>query len=676
MITSNEIKNRLWAAANELRGSMDASRYKDYMLGLMFYKFLSDKTLATYRISTGYKDLSQEELIKRYEQDAKELGDDLFITAIQVPLGYYVKPEYLYQSWIKDIRNNEFEVQKVIDSLSYFERTIATGNDGSDFKGLFSSSTLNLSDSALGSNLNERSKNIRALIEIFSDLDMVSLQHGDVLGDAYEYLIGMFAMESGKKAGEFYTPKQVSEVIAQIVAKTKNIKSVYDPTVGSGSLLLTLKKHLPEKEQKLLHYYGQEKNTITYNLTRMNLLLHGVMPSMMTINNGDSLSIDWPEDPNHPNEGVLFDAVVMNPPYSINNWNKSDLKVSNPRFEIAGVLPPDSKADYAFLLHGFYHLQKDGTMGIVLPHGILFRGASEGEIRKRLLEKNHIDTIIGLPANLFTNTGIPVCVIILKKNRPLSEPVLFIDASKDFIKSGKQNMLQEKDIAKIVDTYVNREEIEGYSHLASREEIIDNDYNLNIPRYINSTDEEIPHDVDGHLFGGIPKSNIEKLKVLNAEVKEILYSALDEIRPGYFKLNKSTDELAKEIYNSKVIKEKSNVLKIEAEQFVSKYWNKLKTINSIDLINEIKEEMLISIKELLSSHKYIDTYNGYQLVAEIWNNNLNKDAEIIAKSNFYVAGKSREANYVSKGTGTKKRLEQDGWKGVLVPTESYYFIII
>ena len=232
----------------------------------------------------------------------------------------------------------------------------------------------------------------------------------------------------------------------------------------------------------------------------MNLLLHGVKPENMTIKNGDTLAEDWPEDPERPEEGILFDAVVMNPPYSAKNWNRAGIKVSDPRFQIAGVLPPESKGDFAFLLHGLFHLGTSGTMAIVLPHGVLFRGASEGEIRKRLLEKNYIDTIIGMPSNLFTNTGIPVVVIILKKNRRLEDPVLVIDASHNFVKIGKQNVLQEKDIAKIVDTYVNRLGEEGYSHLASRKEIIENEYNMNIPRYVSSIDNEIPHDVDAHLL--------------------------------------------------------------------------------------------------------------------------------------------------------------------------------
>ncbi|EGC3017859.1 type I restriction-modification system subunit M [Listeria monocytogenes] len=668
MITSEEIKRRLWDGANELRGSMDASRYKDYMLGLMFYKFLSDKTLEKYKSMADKGQLSEAELVEEYAKDRAYHGENLD-KMIQSVLGYFVLPEHLYQTWLKDIAIGEFEVQKVIDSLNNFERTIAVSGDSDDFQGLFSSSTIDLTDTALGSNLNERSKNIKALIELFQDLNMVALQKSDVLGDAYEYLIGQFAMESGKKAGEFYTPRQVSEVMAQIAAKTSNITSIYDPTVGSGSLLLTVKKHLKEDVQKDLNYYGQEKNTATYNLTRMNLLLHGVGPEKMTVKNGDTLSEDWPEDPSLPAEGVLFDAVVMNPPYSLANWNKSNLKVSDPRFEIAGVLPPDSKGDFAFLLHGLYHLGQTGTMAIVLPHGVLFRGGTEGEIRKRLLNKNYIDTIIGLPGNLFTNTGIPVCVLILKKNRAISDPVLVIDASRNFIKVGKQNELQEKDIARIVDTYVERAEKAGYSHLATREEIIENEYNMNIPRYVESIDEEIPHDVDAHLYGGIPQANIEELKTLQTTVKNVLDNALKPIRDGYVQLEKPMDELTNEVLTDKNISAKSDIIREKSEAFIELYWKKLHEINNIVDVNPLMEEMLVNIKELLSSFDGIDVYDGYQIIAEVWKNSLTHDAELIAGGGFYTIGRTREPNMVTKGSGNKKREEQDGWVGAIVPNE-------
>lgn len=668
MITSEEIKSRLWDGANELRGSMDASRYKDYMLGLMFYKFLSDKTLETFSIAAGVKTETVKDLVDEYIKAKEEYGEDLE-NMIKEVLGYYVSPEYLYQIWLRDIKEGNFEVQKVADSLNNFERSVVSSETSSDFKGLFANSTLDLTDTALGSNLNERSKNIKALILLFADLDMVKLQKGDILGDAYEYLIGQFAMESGKKAGEFYTPHRVSEVMGQIVAKTTDINSIYDPTVGSGSLLLTVKKHLNKDQQKDLLYYGQEKNTATYNLTRMNLLLHGVRPEKMTIKNGDTLSNDWPEDPKNPNEGVQFDAVVMNPPYSAKNWNKSELKVSDPRFEIAGALPPDSKGDYAFLLHGLYHLGTSGTMAIVLPHGVLFRGSSEGEIRKKLIDKNQIDAIIGLPSNLFTNTGIPVVIIILKKNRNIKDPVLMIDASNNFIKVGKQNVLQEKDIARIVDVYVNKEEIKGFSHLATRNEIIENEYNMNIPRYVESIEKDIPHDVDAHLHGGIPEENINDLKALKELTPEVIEQSGEKIRPGYIKLEKSIKEITDIVLNHENILSISNDIEVKITEYIAKYWNELKIITKETNLSELEEKMLNEIKQILSEFDHIDKYAGYQVIAEIWKNALTHDTEIIAIEGFYDAGRMREPNMVTKGKGKKKREEQDGWNGVIVPNE-------
>ena len=666
MITSEEIKARLWNGANELRGSMDASRYKDYMLGLMFYKFLSDQTLKTFATTAGIS--KEEDWFEEYKNAHQEYDTELE-KMIQDILGYFVRPEHLYQTWVQDMNAGNFEVQKVTDSLNQFERSIAVTNGSDDFKGLFSSSTLDLTDTALGSDLNERNKNIQALIRLFEDLDMVALQNGDVLGDAYEYLIGQFAIESGRKAGEFYTPHQVSEVMAQIVATNQNITSIYDPTVGSGSLLLTVKKHLSEELQKSLNYYGQEKNTATYNLTRMNLLLHGVRPEKMSIKNGDTLGQDWPEDPERPNEGVQFDAVVMNPPYSIKNWNRAGLKSSDPCFDIAGVLPPDSKGDFAFLLHGLYHLSTTGTMAIVLPHGVLFRGSAEGEIRKRLLEKNQIDAVIGLPSNLFTNTGIPVCVIILKKNRELNEPVLFIDASRNFIKVGKQNALQEKDIAKIVDVYKNRIEEKGYSHLASRQELIQNEFNMNIPRYVTALDEVIPHNVDAHLYGGIPADNLDSLVALHQTVPEILGKAVSEKRPGYFELIQPIEEFSEAVLSSETVKEEIVQAVTSVQEYIDEYWEKLRQLSPGLTSRQLKDEMLGDIKTRLSEFPQLELYDGYQIIAEIWTKYLSKDIEFIEQLGFYEAARTPEPNMIIKGTGKNKKKVQDGVKSIIIPIE-------
>src|SRR5699024_9394673 len=389
----------------------------------------------------------------------------------------------------------------------------------------------------------------------------------------------------------------------------------------------------------------------------------------MTVKNGDTLAQDWPEDPERPNEGVQFDAVVMNPPYSVKNWNQEGLKVTDPRFEIAGILPPDSKGDYAFLLHGLFHLGQEGTMAIVLPHGVLFRGGAEGEIRKRLLDKNHIDAVIGLPDKLFTNTGIPVTVIILKKNRALDAPVLMIDASKSFVKEGKQNVLQEKDIDKIVDTYIERTEEKGYSHKASQKEIKENEYNLNIPRYIEALDEEIAQDVDAHLYGGIPLHQIEQLTVLHDMTKDVLYETFNEVRPGYVTLTKSIDDLTEDVLADEVVQKQMQALKAALQTYMHTYWDELKTVHDVNDIDPLKDEMLTGIKELLREFNHVSTYAGYQIIAELWENMLAEDTEKIAISDFYTVARTREANIVTKGSGKTKRTEQDGWIGAIVPND-------
>ena len=313
--------------------------------------------------------------------------------------------------------------------------------------------------------------------------------NGDVIGDAYEFLISQFASEAGKKAGEFYTPHEVSDMMARIAAigqEDKKLFSVFDPTMGSGSLMLNIRNYL--NYPKSVKYHGQELNTTTFNLAKMNLILHGVDNEDIRLRNGDTLNKDWPTD-----EPYTFDSVVMNPPYSA-KWSSDDTFLDDSRFNRYGKLAPKSKADFAFLLHGYYHLKDSGTMAIVLPHGVLFRGAAEGVIRKKLLEDGSIDTVIGMPANLFFGTSIPTTVIILKKNRT-SRDVLFIDASKDFIKGKNQNKLSQENIDRIVETYKKREDVEKFAHVASFEEIKENDFNLNIPRYVDTFEEQEEVDI-------------------------------------------------------------------------------------------------------------------------------------------------------------------------------------
>lgn len=665
MITSDEIKKRLWDGANELRGSMNASQYMDYMLGLMFYKFLSDKTLEQVRMTEQLYELTEEELVNHYKNVYDEYQKQ-YIDLIRQQLGYYIQPKYLYQRWIQDINEGRFELETIRASLDDFERTIAGGQNPDDFENLFSS--LDLTNQALGKDLNERSKNIKELISLFADLNMVALQKTDVLGDAYEYLIGQFAMEAGKKAGEFYTPRQISEVMAQIVTLSGDVTSVYDPTVGSGSLLLTVKQHLSSQEQKNLNYYGQEKNTATYNLTRMNLLLHGVRPEKMTIRNADTLAQDWPEDPKRPNEAVQFDAIVMNPPYSLKKWNSDGLTISDPRFSFVGMMPPDKTGDYAFLLHGLYHLGQQGTMAIVLPHGVLFRSGAEGAIRQRLIDKNYIDAVIGLPSKLFANTGIAVCIVVLKKNRSIGDSILVIDASKHFTKGKDHNILQDKDIARIVDTYSQRIENTGYSHLVSLDELKKNDYNLNIPRYVEQIETEIPHHVDAHLYGGIPKEDFNKLPILTTEIKDILSMHLKEIRNGYYDI-KNMDTLRVDILDSASVEEVNGKLNKQIEVYVEKYWENLKSVNEQTGLAGLKSAMLADAKRLFMDIKWVDSYEAYQVVAELWNTIFNHDLEIIAASGFYESARMTEPNMVSKGQGKNKRMVQEGVRGSIIPND-------
>ena len=665
MITSDEIKKRLWDGANELRGSMNASQYMDYMLGLMFYKFLSDKTLEQVRMTEQLYELTEEELVNHYKNVYDEYQKQ-YIDLIRQQLGYYIQPEYLYQRWIQDINEGRFELETIRASLDDFERTIAGGQNPDDFENLFSS--LDLTNQALGKDLNERSKNIKELISLFADLNMVALQKTDVLGDAYEYLIGQFAMEAGKKAGEFYTPRQISEVMAQIVTLSGDVTSVYDPTVGSGSLLLTVKQHLSSQEQKDLNYYGQEKNTATYNLTRMNLLLHGVRPEKMTIRNADTLAQDWPEDPKRPNEAVQFDAIVMNPPYSLKKWNSDGLTISDPRFSFVGMMPPDKTGDYAFLLHGLYHLGQQGTMAIVLPHGVLFRSGAEGAIRQRLIDKNYIDAVIGLPSKLFANTGIAVCIVVLKKNRSIGDSILVIDASKHFTKGKDHNILQDKDIARIVDTYSQRIENTGYSHLVSLDELKKNDYNLNIPRYVEQIETEIPHHVDAHLYGGIPKEDFNKLPILTTVTKDVLSMHLQEIRNGYYDI-KNMDTLRVDILDSASVEEVNGKLNKQIEVYVEKYWENLKSVNEQTGLAGLKSAMLADAKRLFMDIKWVDSYEAYQVVAELWNTIFNHDLEIIVASGFYESARMTEPNMVLKGQGKNKRMVQEGVRGSIIPND-------
>ena len=475
-----KLRTQLWTVANTLRGNMSAGDFMYYTLGFIFYKYLSEK------IEKSADDILKDDGVsfkQAWASNDDELKEALKEECIQ-DLGYFVEPEYLYSTIISMIEHKENILPALERSLKKIEDSTIGQDSEDDFGGLFSD--IDLASPKLGKTADDKNRLISDVLVNLQGIDfgLNEAEDIDILGDAYEYMIGQFAAGAGKKAGEFYTPQEVSEILSEIVITGKNrLKSVYDPTCGSGSLLLRT-----ARGGNADAIFGQEKNPTTFNLCRMNMLLHGIKYKDFEIHNGDTLENDELGE-------QQFDAVVANPPFSA-EWTAADKFNNDDRFSKAGVLAPKSKADYAFILHMLYHLNDGGTMACVAPHGVLFRGAAEGKIRKFLIEKkNYIDAIIGLPANIFYGTSIPTCILVMKKCRQEDDNILFIDASKEFEKVKTQNKLRPEHIQKIIDTYRNRTEREKYSHCATLKEIAENDYNLNIPRYVDTFEEEEEIDI-------------------------------------------------------------------------------------------------------------------------------------------------------------------------------------
>lgn len=531
MSNTIDITSKLWEMANKLRGTMDASEYKNYILPFMFYRYLSENQ-DEYLKANGLEDF--------YEVTTEEEKED-YLEEISKGIGYAIDPAYTWNKIVSKIENHKIKASDFQDMFDSFN-TNAKRNElaEADFANVFSD--VNLGDTRLGSSTNERAKALNDIVVMINEFTFKDDSGRDVLGDVYEYLIGQFAANAGKKGGEFYTPHEVSQILAKIVTiDAEGAGSqfrVYDPTMGSGSLLLTVQKELPHGDEAgSVDFYGQELNTTTYNLARMNLMMHGVNYRNMELKRADTLDADWPFDEKDGAQIPLkFDAVVANPPYS-QNWNIKDVdREKDTRFKGYGVAPA-SKADYAFVLHGLYHLDKAGTMAIVLPHGVLFRGASEGKIRKNIIDNNLLDAVIGLPANLFYGTSIPTCVLVFKgREARQNKDILFIDASNEFEKGKNQNKLTPDNINKIIDTYRNRENVEKYSHVASLAEIKENDYNLNIPRYVDTFEEEEV----------IPLSEVaQELTEVKAEIEssyQSLFGLLNELEGT---TDKSKSELSK-----------------------------------------------------------------------------------------------------------------------------------
>ena len=495
-----ELCNKLWAMANALRGNMEAYEFKNYILGMIFYYYLSDRT------EKYMANLLKDDNISYNDAWKDEEYKEAVIEESLRDLGFVIEPQFLFCNLVTMVENRAFDIeflQKAINSL--MESTI--GNESQqDFEGLFSD--MQLDSTKLGHTVKDRSvvmsKIIASLDEINFSVEDTKI---DVLGNAYEYLIGQFAATAGKKAGEFYTPSGPAELLCRLACLgLTDVKAAADPTCGSGSLLLRLKNYANVRS-----YYGQELTSTTYNLARMNMILRGIPYTNFSIYNGDTLEKDYFGE-------MRFRVQVANPPYSA-KWSADDKFNEDDRFSQYGKLAPKSKADFAFVQHMVYHMDEDGRAVVLLPHGVLFRGAAEETIRKYLIEKmNILDAVIGLPANLFFGTGIPVCVLVLKKDRGSNtDNILFIDASKDFEAGKNQNILRGQDIDKIVDAYVNREDVEKYAHVASMEEIANNEFNLNIPRYVDTFEKE--PEIDLKAVSAEIRSLQKEIKDINTELK-------------------------------------------------------------------------------------------------------------------------------------------------------------
>lgn len=474
-----QLEQQLWNIANTLRGKMDADEFRDYILGFIFYKYLSEKMESYADAILAEDDIDYLALDEQSEQGLEYL-EAIREESIE-QLGFFLKPSELFSSVAArgNGDSNNFILEDLTKILRNIEQSTMGHESEDDFVHLFED--LDLTSTKLGKT--EEQKNT-LIAKVLFHLDQINFQlsntERDLLGDAYEYLIAQFASGAGKKAGEFYTPQQVSKILAKLVTNGKTkLKSVYDPTCGSGSLLLRVAKEV----QEVSNFYGQEMNRTTYNLARMNMIMHDVHYRKFDLKQEDTL-----EHPQHSDK--RFEAIVANPPFSA-NWSANPLHLSDDRFSQYGVLAPSSKADFAFVQHMLYQLDDNGTMAVVLPHGVLFRGGAEGKIRQYLIDnKNYLDAVIGLPANIFYGTSIPTCILVFKKCREDSEHVLFIDASNDFDKVKNQNQLSDAHVEKIISTYQSRASIEKYSHLASMDEIKGNDYNLNIPRYVDTFEAE------------------------------------------------------------------------------------------------------------------------------------------------------------------------------------------
>lgn len=655
-MNKQELASRIWESANNMRSKIEANEYKDYILGFIFYKFLSDQV---------------EQFMLKNDAEPEDLPDALVetdtdtVALVRNNLGYFLTYENLYSTW-RDM-GNDFSIAHVREGLATFKRNIAPERKHV-FDGILN--TLDTSLSKLGTTDAARTSAIKKLLDLIDDIPTDGKQGYDVLGYIYEYLIEKFAANAGKKAGEFYTPHEVSLIMSNIVAdhlKGHDEIQIYDPTSGSGSLLLNIGQAVAKRmgDPDRIKYFAQELRENTYNLTRMNLVMRGVKADNIVARNGDSLAHDWPmfdeADPVQTYKPLYVDAVVSNPPYS-QKWEPEGNE-TDPRFARFG-LAPKTKADYAFLLHELFHVKPDGILTIVLPHGVLFRGGSEADIRRNLIEANHIDAIIGLPSNIFYGTGIATVIMVLKQERDRDD-VLFIDASQGFVKQGKYNHLRARDIQRIVDAVRNRVDVPHLAKVVTRDEIRANDHNLNIPRYVSAALPPESVDLYATMHGGIPISEIDTLEHYWTALPGLREALFTEKAKGYAELNTTT--LRETIDQHPA----AQALRDQVDAALSDLPEKLHallvdgaaTVPITTTENQLKADLF----DRLDPVPLVDAYEGYQVLHDSWVKTAG-DLEIIQTEGLDAVRVNDPVTEMKTCKGKKEEV-QVGWEGRIAPYE-------
>ena len=653
-MNKQQLAAKIWQSANKMRSKIEANEYKDYILGFIFYKFLSDK-LEKFALEQG--------LEKSNFADELTESNGVLVNHIKRNLGYFISYEHLFSTWLA--QGSDFNIAHVRTAMSAFSRNIAD-NYTAVFDGIFK--TLESGLSKLGDTAASQTNAVKDLFVLIADIPMDGKQDYDVLGFIYEYLIGMFAANAGKKAGEFYTPHEVSLLMSEIIAdhlKDREEISIYDPTSGSGSLLINIghsvAKHL--KSADSIEYYAQELKENTFNLTRMNLVMRGISQDKIFVRNADTLEDDWPLE----GKPLYLDAVVSNPPYS-QPWNPKD-KENDVRYKRFGVAP-QARADFAFLLHDLFHLKPDGIMTIVLPHGVLFRGGEEEKIRKNLIEYNHIDAIIGLPANIFFGTGIPTIIVVLRQERERND-ILIIDASKHFIKVGKNNHLQASDIKRIVDCVTHRRELPKFSRIVLKAEIVANGYNLNIPRYVDSAEPVEQWDIFATIHGGIPKAELAQFADY--------WAAFDGLQTALFTDNGTPYVQPKTDNLKAAMQSHASVLNYQAQfaQNFADFTASLETllIEPMETLNtsQTQQQLAELIREKVQAMPLLDFYTAYQKLDDLWRADvagIAADLEMIQTEGKQAIKQVDPFMVLKKDSKTKKEAEvQDGWVGHILPFE-------